>query len=205
MSLPRLARALFLHTLQSQTATPQSTHCKRHFLPTVHSILSTRSADRSSRWIPVVCTRAITCNPRRAGYHNKTPTPSATMAQPLAFGTEESEGWWAKPEPLITLPFVVGSVCGHTLSGATVPGKANSISAAKNTHCSECTAVEATWPEQSPIAGIPTVVGIVCRHAIGGINTPRSLPQSLGCVRLVPRSTTLPRSCRRAANSGKTP
>ena len=94
------------------------------------------------------------------------------MAQPLPFGKEESEGWWAKTEPFITLPFVVGSVCGHTLSGATVPGSANSIPAADNTHCSECTAVEVTRPEQPPIAGIPTVVGIVCRHALGGINTP---------------------------------
>jgi hypothetical protein len=94
------------------------------------------------------------------------------MAQPLPFGTKESEGWWAKPEPFITVPFVVGSVCGHTLSGATVPERANSIPAADNTHCSECTAVEVTRPEQSPIAGIPTVVGMVCCHALGGINTP---------------------------------
>lgn len=165
--------ALFFHTLcRVKQQHHRSTHCKGHFLPTVHSILSTRSADRSSRRFPVVCIRAITCNQRRAGYHNKPPTPSATMAQPLPFGMEETEGWWATPEPFITLPFVVGSVCGHTLSGATVPGKANSIPAAENTHCSECTAVEVTRPEQSPIAGIATVVGIVCHHALGGVNTP---------------------------------
>ena len=93
------------------------------------------------------------------------------MAQPLPFGTKE-RGWWAKPKPFITLPFVVGSVCGHTLSGATVPGKANSIPAADTTHCSECTTVEVTRLNQSPIAGIPTVVGTVCRHALSGINTP---------------------------------
>lgn len=94
------------------------------------------------------------------------------MALPLPLGMKEKGGWWAKPKPFITLPFVVGSVCGHTLSGATLPPKANSIPAAEITHCSECTAVEVTRPNESPIAGIPTVIGSICRHALGGINTP---------------------------------
>jgi hypothetical protein len=94
------------------------------------------------------------------------------MTQPLPFDEREYEGWWAKPKPFITLPFVVASVCGHTLSGATVPPRRNSIPAADTTHCSKCTLIEDTPAIQSPIDGIPTVVALVCHHALSGINTP---------------------------------
>jgi hypothetical protein len=96
------------------------------------------------------------------------------MTRPLLFGEREIEGWWAKPKPFITLPFVVASVCGHTLSGATVPPRRNSIPAADTTHCSKCTLIEETSVNQSPIDGIPTVVALVCHHGLSGINTPIS-------------------------------
>lgn len=129
-------------------------------------------SNQSSHNILIVRIRARTCNQHRSGYHNNLPTPSAAMAQPLPFGMREKEGWWAKPRPFITLPFVVGSVCGHTLSGATVPPRSNSIPAADTTHCSKCVPMKGTCTTQSPIAVIPTVVGTVCHHALGGINTP---------------------------------
>lgn len=92
------------------------------------------------------------------------------MTQPLLFGMKETGGWWAKPRSFITLPYVVGSVCGHTLSGATVPPRRNSIPAADTTHCSKCMLIEPT--DQSSIAGIPTVVALVCHHALSGIRMP---------------------------------
>jgi len=94
------------------------------------------------------------------------------MTQPLPFGEREFDGWWAKPKPFITLPFVVASVCGHTLSGATVPPRRNSIPAADTTHCSKCTLIDDIPANQSPIDGIPTVLALVCHHALSGINTP---------------------------------
>ena len=98
------------------------------------------------------------------------------MAQPMPFNMKEKKGsWWAKPEPFITLPSVVASVCGHTLDDdldATLPPGADSIPAADITHCSDCTTVDVIRPGKSPIAGIPTVVGSICCHALGGITTP---------------------------------
>ena len=94
------------------------------------------------------------------------------MTQPLSFCEREIEGWWAKPKPFITLPFVVASVCGHTLSGATVPPRRNSTPAANITHCSKCTVIKDIPANQSPVDGVPTVVALVCHHPLGGINTP---------------------------------
>jgi hypothetical protein len=95
-----------------------------------------------------------------------------TMSQPAPFGTKEKAGWWARPKAFITLVFVIGSVCGHTLSGATLPPKATSIPAADLTHCIKCMPDSETWAVAFPIANIPTVVGSVCKHALSGISTP---------------------------------
>lgn len=93
------------------------------------------------------------------------------MTQPLPFGTKETGGWWARPRPFITLPSVVGSVCGHTLSGATVPPRRNSIPAADTTHCSKCMLVEEIPTDQPSNSGFPTVIAFTCRHALSGIDT----------------------------------
>jgi hypothetical protein len=109
-------------------------------------------------------------------------TTTATMSQPAPYNEEGNKGWWAIPQAFITLPFVVGSVCGHPLSGATLPPRATSIPAADLTHCSKCMPDIEAWTIAFPIADIPTVVGSVCKHALSGISTPIGPTATLAAV-----------------------
>lgn len=113
----------------------------------------------------------------------------APMAQPAPLGMVETEGWWAAPEPIVVLPVVVASECGHTSSGTTVSADTFTISAARMTHCNSCVSTTATPIANDPVARIPTVVGSVCRHALSGSSTP------IGPNTILATVTTLCASC----------
>lgn len=94
------------------------------------------------------------------------------MTQPAPFDTVEITGWWANPKPFMRLPLVVGSVYGHTLRDPTTPPIASFIIAANTTNCSDCVPVADTGSDRTPMPGIPTVVGSICRHPLSGTSTP---------------------------------
>lgn len=113
----------------------------------------------------------------------------ATMMQPASLVTTGTEGWWASPEPIVVLPVIVASVCGHTSSGNTVSASASTVPAAHATHCSKCMPVTATSIPSDPVSSIPTVVGSVCHHALSGVSTP------IGPTTVLAAATTLCASC----------
>lgn len=111
------------------------------------------------------------------------------MAQPAPLGMVETEGWWATPEPIVVLPVIVASECGHTSTGTTVSADTFTITAARITHCSSCVPATAAPIASDPAASIPTVVGSVCRHALSGSSTP------IGPTTILATVTTLCASC----------
>lgn len=105
------------------------------------------------------------------------------MTQPLPLGLMEITGWWSRPEPIIMLPVIIASICGHPLSGTTATAGASTVPAASLTHCSKCTFTkQAMVDETAPIGGIPTVVGSACHHALSGIDTPIGSTTTLAAV-----------------------